>query len=70
VKGDADRSSAIDIADLVLLATYMFQDGPAPVDMDLVDVDASCALDIADLVYLVMYMFQDGPVPQMGCVEG
>ncbi len=66
-----------DIADLIYMVTYMFQDGPAPpcdepylpecyehyfAEAD-IDGDGSCMPDIADLIYLVGYMFQEGPEP-------
>jgi len=77
IRGDINHDGAPepDIADLVYLVSYMFQDGPAPpCDMPYspdcpdhyfaetdVDGNGSCVPDIADLVYLVTYMFQDGP---------
>jgi len=61
--GDADgNGSGPDIADLVYVVNYMFNGGPAPVDLNATDVDGSgSGPDIADLVYLVAYMFQGGP---------
>jgi len=70
VPGDVDLNFVgPDIADLIYLVTYMFQDGPPPVLMNLADVNADCTVDIADVVDLVMYMFQDGPPVVIGCVE-
>ncbi len=66
-----------DIADLIYMVTYMFQEGPEPpcdepgtgdctehyyAETD-VNGDGSCSPDIADLIYLVTYMFQEGPAP-------
>jgi hypothetical protein len=63
--GDVDGNGTLepDIADLVYLVTYMFQDGPEPPVMEACDIDGNGTPvpDIADLVYLVTYMFQDGP---------
>ena len=73
---DGDIGDTIDIADLVALVAFMFQDGsPSPcnvpnedcpghyyVEAD-VNGDGSCSPDIADLVYLVQYMFSGGPAP-------
>ncbi len=57
-----------DIADLVYLVDYIFQDGPAPPIMCQADIDANgVGPDIADLVYLVDYMFQGGPPPGDCC---
>jgi len=65
VCADIDYSgSGPDIADLVYLVTYMFQNGPEPPLMRATDIDGSGSyVDIADLVYLVTYMFQNGPDP-------
>ncbi len=66
-----------DIADLIYMVSFMFQDGPPPpcdeaptgecpdhyfAETD-VNGDGTCTPDIADLIYLVTYMFQDGPAP-------
>ncbi|MCK4626235.1 MAG: SBBP repeat-containing protein [Phycisphaerae bacterium] len=67
IRGDVDHSGIlpIDIADLVYLVDYMFNEGPEPPCWDEGDVDASgvMPIDIADLVYLVDYMFNSGPEP-------
>jgi len=67
VCGDIDNDGVgPDIADLVYLVTYMFQEGPAPPVPAACDVDGNGTIepDIADLVYLVTYMFQEGPALQ------
>jgi hypothetical protein len=68
--GDINHDGARepDIADLIYLVTYMFQNGPEPDCMDEADItgDGSATPDIADLIYLVTYMFQDGP-PLVPC---
>ncbi len=67
VCGDIDGSGGdIDIADLVYLVDYMFNDGPPPPTMDAADFDGDDEITIADLVYLVDYMFNDGPPPECG----
>jgi len=67
IRGDVDHSGVlpIDIADLVYLVDYMFNQGPEPECFDEGDVDGSGVepIDIADLVYLVDYMFNSGPAP-------
>jgi hypothetical protein len=64
VRGDLNRSGAIDIEDLVYLANYMFSGGnasPCPAESDM-NGNATEG-DIEDLVYLATYMFQGGPPP-------
>ena len=67
IRGDVDHSGVepIDIADLVYLVDYMFNQGPPPPCWDDGDIDGSgiAPIDIADLVYLVDYMFNAGPPP-------
>lgn len=50
-----------DIADLVYLVDFMFNDGNPPPMPESADVDGSGLIDIADLVYMVDYMFNGGP---------
>jgi PKD repeat protein len=62
---DGDPLEEINIADLVYLVSYMFQNGPEPTCMKEANVDGDIfeQIDIADLVYLTSYMFQGGPEP-------
>jgi hypothetical protein len=66
--GDLDGNGRRDIVDLVYMVDFMFQGGPAPLDINSADVDGSCRVDISDLVYYVSYLFQAGPEPVAGCV--
>ncbi len=64
IRGDIDHNgSGPDIADLIYLVTFMFQNGPEPPCMEETDVngDGTPLPDIADLIYLVSFMFQEGP---------
>jgi hypothetical protein len=65
IRGDINHGGELepDIVDLILMVTYMFQDGPEPLCMSESDIngDGTEAPDIVDLIYLVTYMFQDGP---------
>ncbi len=66
-RGDLDCSGDINIADLVYLVDYMFNDGPEPDPYQIGNVDGlGVFIDIADLVYLVDYMFNSGPPPPPG----
>ncbi len=70
IRGDINHDGELepDIADLIYLVTFMFQDGPEPPCMAETDIngDGSEAPDIADLIHLVSYMFQEGP-PLVPC---
>ncbi len=62
--GDIDNDGeGPNIGDLIYLVDYMFNDGPAPTEMDAANVDGVNGIDIGDLVYLVDYMFNQGPPP-------
>ena len=64
LRGDADRSGAINVADLTYLVDFLFKGGPAPPCLDEGDVDGSGGLiNVADLTYLVDYLFNGGPAP-------
>ncbi|MDH3891189.1 MAG: putative Ig domain-containing protein [candidate division Zixibacteria bacterium] len=52
-----------DIADLVYLVDWMFNEGATPTVMVAANIDGIDQVDIADLVYLVDYMFTFGPPP-------
>ncbi len=66
--GDADNDGVgPNIADLIYLVGFMFQDGPEPPFMASVDVNGNgIGPDIEDLIYLVTFMFQEGPA--LNCV--
>ena len=62
--GDIDNDGeGPNIGDLIYLVDYMFNDGPAPVEMDAANVDGVNGIDVGDLVHLVDYMFNEGPPP-------
>ncbi|HKK21494.1 MAG TPA: M1 family aminopeptidase, partial [candidate division Zixibacteria bacterium] len=67
VPGDADGSGSLDIADLIFMVDYMFNNGPAPALAASADVNGDCKLDISDIIYLVDYQYADGPPPVFGC---
>ncbi|MFH1373305.1 MAG: GEVED domain-containing protein [bacterium] len=61
IAGDLNADGAVDIADLIHMVNYMFNDGPAPEIMTAADVTGDCiGPDIADLVHLVNFMFNGG----------
>jgi len=69
VCGDADgNGTGPDIADMVYLVDYMFNEGAPPPEMLAVDLDGNGGSipDIADLVYLVEFMFNGGAAPVCG----
>ena len=67
--GDVDASGLISSADILYLVTYVFKNGPAPLDLNDGDADGSCQINAADVIYLVQYVFKSGPLPSQGCVQ-
>ncbi len=63
VPGDIDyNGEGPNIADLIYMVTFMFQDGPDPACTQNIDIDGDGeGPNIADLIYMVTFMFQDGP---------
>ncbi|MCK4461138.1 MAG: hypothetical protein KAW46_05005, partial [candidate division Zixibacteria bacterium] len=67
LRGNVDHAGGgetLDIADLIWVVDYMFNEGEGfgcPMEAD-IDGNGS-GPDIADLVYLVDYMFNEGPPP-------
>ncbi len=63
IRGDADLSGRVNIADPVMILVYLFSDGPAPACMDAADGNDVARVDIADAIYLLNYLFVNGPPP-------
>ncbi len=61
---DSDGLGEINIADLIYLVAFMFQDGPEPACISEADINGDGSdPNIADLIHLVGFMFQEGPAP-------
>jgi hypothetical protein len=64
IPGDVTGDEKVDIADVLFLINYLFQQGPSFVPLEIADVNCDDVVDIADLVYLINYLFVEGPLPQ------
>lgn len=71
VRGDVNADGALDLADVSVLAAWLFGVGPGVACEDVGDIDDSGQLaPLVDLFYLVAYLFQGGPVlppPFLAC---
>jgi dextranase len=70
VRGDANASNALDIADAVFTLSYLFANGAAPTCLDAADANDSDEIDIADVVTLLSHLFAGGgdlPAPFGQC---
>lgn len=72
VRGDANGSGSIDIADAVFLLEYLFAGGVSPSPEASGDANNDAAIDISDAIYLLTFLFDSGaspaaPYPDAGC---
>jgi hypothetical protein len=62
-RGHANLGQAMNIADAVMILTYLFANGVAPRCMDAADSNDDGAVNIADAVFILIYLFAQGPPP-------
>ncbi len=65
LSGDFNLDGSIDIADVISILNYLFQE---PVTNDCLlagDFNGDAAIDIADAIYGLNYIFADGPAPEI-----
>jgi hypothetical protein len=65
IRGDANGSGSVDLADAVFIVNWLFIGGPPPDPMEAGDANCSGGVDLADAVYIVNWLFIGGPPP--GC---
>jgi hypothetical protein len=65
--GDASGDGTVDVADVIHLTNYLFQEGSAPDPMASGDANDDCTVDVADVIYLINYLFLEGTAPKRGC---
>jgi hypothetical protein len=64
LRGDADGSGHIGIADPILVLQYAFQGGMSPIGcLDAADADDDGAIDLTDAILLLGHLFQGGARP-------
>lgn len=63
--GDINNDGAVNVADVVYLADYLFAGGLAPLVDETADADGNCRINVADLTYLVNYLYRGGPAPKL-----
>ena len=72
IRGDANGSGGVDVADAVTILEYLFSSGAGPSPIDAADPTNDGAVDIADAIYLLAHLFDGGPppaapYPEAGC---
>ncbi|MCK4858531.1 MAG: hypothetical protein KAT58_11220 [candidate division Zixibacteria bacterium] len=69
--GDVNEDNWVNIADVVYLLDWIFDEGPEPIpNWRSGEVDCNGYTNIADVVYLIYYIFAGGPPPCQVCVNG
>ncbi len=63
VRGNANASGGVDLADSLFLDAYLFSNGPAPPCMDAADANDDGHVNLADSQYLLNFIFSEGPEP-------
>lgn len=63
IRGDSNRSGAVDISDAIFHLNYLFLGGEEPPCFDASDADDNGALEITDAISLLAFLFQGGDAP-------
>ncbi len=63
VRGEVNGDFVVDLADVIMIANYMFANGPTPLCLDAADVNDTGTIDISDPLYLILNLFIGGPPP-------
>jgi hypothetical protein len=63
IRGDANGSGAINVADASFLMAYLKSIGPAPPCFEEADVNGRGTISIPDVTYLMAYLKSVGPAP-------
>ena len=69
VCGDANDDGSVNVGDLVYLISYIFHQGPPPIDPTAGDLDLCGGIDNRDVDYLMDWIFSGGPDPCAGGVD-
>ena len=63
IRGDVNNDETIDVADLLYLTEYLFQQGDPPPILQAADCNCDQAIAVGDVVFLTNYLYQSGPPP-------
>jgi hypothetical protein len=69
VCGDSDTSGSINVLDIALMSTYLFQGGPSAIPSCVYDVNCDGSVNISDQTYLSNHIFGNGPAPCGNCCD-
>jgi PKD repeat protein len=63
LRGDANYTMDINVADLSYIVDYLFRGGPFPVTLQAGDLNGDFLVNVDDITYMVEYLFKGGPPP-------
>ena len=63
IRGDADSSGTLNLADAIFTATWIYSDGQAPSCRDACDANDDGRLDISDPIYTLLHLFTGSAAP-------
>ena len=63
IRGDADSSGTLNLADAIFTATWIYSDGQAPACRDACDANDDGRLDISDPIYTLLHLFTGSAPP-------
>ena len=64
IAGDVNNDGQVNVADMVYLIAFLYQNGPPPAAGNAVcDINCDGAVNLADVIYLYKYLFFAGPAP-------
>ena len=61
--GDCSGDGNLDIADVVCLVNYLYQNGQAPEPFLTGDANGNGMIEIGDIIHVINYLFKSGPPP-------
>ena len=63
IRGDADGSGTLNLADAIFTASWIYADGPDPDCQDACDANDDGRLDISDPIYTLLHLFTGTAAP-------
>jgi hypothetical protein len=63
LRGDANASGEINLADVIYLANYILRSGPSPIPLESADVNCDGKYDLVDVILLARYVLLGEPFP-------
>jgi hypothetical protein len=65
IRGNVNMVAGLNVADVVYLVKFLFQQGPPPPCLEEANVNGIGGINVSDVVHLVKFLFQSGPPPAL-----